>query len=135
MSGYRLGLGSLKKLEGVHSDLVRVVARAIQITPVDFTVIEGVRSEARQRELYAAGKTKTLNSKHLRGHAVDLAPWVRGQIPWDNWDLFADVAAAMHQAAKELGVSIRWGGDWNQNGRSDDETFLDGPHFELMGVA
>lgn len=133
-SPFALGLTSLKRLEGVHPDLIRVVVRAIQLTPIDFTVIEGVRSWERQRELYAQGKSKTLNSKHLTGHAVDLAPWVRGAIPWDDWSAFDQVAKAMLQAAEQLGVAIRWGGDWNQNGRSDDETFLDGPHFELVRV-
>lgn len=135
MSQYRLGLASLRNLRGVHSDLVRVVTRAIQITPVDFTVLEGLRTPERQRELYAAGKSKTLNSKHLLGHAVDLAPWVNSGVSWDRWELFEQVAQAMLQAAKELNVQIRWGGDWNQNGRSDDESFLDGPHFELIGAA
>lgn len=133
-SPFALGLTSLKRLEGVHPDLIRVVVRAIQLTPIDFTVIEGVRSWERQRELYAQGKSKVLNSKHLTGHAVDLAPWVRGAIPWDDWSAFDQVATAMLQAAEQLGVAIRWGGDWNQNGRSDDETFLDGPHFELVRV-
>lgn len=110
------------------------MVRAIQLTPIDFTVIEGVRSWERQLELYAQGKSKVLNSKHLTGHAVDLAPWVRGAIPWDDWSAFDQVAKAMLQAAEQLGVAIRWGGDWNQNGRSDDETFLDGPHFELVRV-
>jgi len=134
-----LGKSSLKRLEGVHPSLVRVVKRAIEITPIDFTVIEGLRTPARQRELYAAGKSKTLNSRHLRqpdgfGHAVDLGPWVRGAIPWNDWNAFDQVARAMLRAAEELGVAIRWGGDWNQNGRSDDERFLDGPHFELVRV-
>lgn len=119
---YVLGQRSLARLEGVHPDLVRVVKRAIEITPVDFSVIEGRRTLARQRQLVASGASKTLNSRHLTGHAVDIAPYVGGTIRWD-WPLFHKLAPAVKQAAQELGVPIVWGGDWR--------TFKDGPHFEL----
>jgi peptidoglycan L-alanyl-D-glutamate endopeptidase CwlK len=119
---FKLSQRSLKRLEGVHPDLVAVVELAIIMTPVDFTVIEGLRTPERQRELYRAGATKTLNSRHLTGHAVDLAPLVKGQVRWD-WPLFHQLAPAMKDAAHELGVSLEWGGDWPR--------FPDGPHFEL----
>jgi peptidoglycan L-alanyl-D-glutamate endopeptidase CwlK len=119
---YVLGAKSLQRLSGVHPDLVRVVKRAIKITPVDFSVIEGVRTKKRQSELFASGASKTMNSRHLTGHAVDIAPYVAGSIRWD-WPLFHQIAPAMKQAAQELGVDIVWGGDWR--------TFKDGPHFEL----
>jgi peptidoglycan LD-endopeptidase CwlK len=117
-----LGAKSLKNLNGVHPDLVRVIKRAIQLTPVDFSVIEGLRTLARQKELVAAGASKTMNSRHLTGHAVDIAPYVAGKIRWD-WPLFHQIAPAVKQAAMELGIPIVWGGDWR--------TFKDGPHFEL----
>lgn len=79
MSGFSLGARSLLRLQGVHPSLVRVVKRAIRITPVDFTVLEGVRSRERQAELVRIGASKTMNSRHLTGHAVDLAPWVGGK--------------------------------------------------------
>lgn len=119
---FKLSQRSLKRLEGVHPDLVAVVELAIIMTPVDFTVIEGLRTPERQRELYRAGATKTLNSRHLTGHAVDLAPLVKGQVRWD-WPLFHQLAPAVKDAAHELGVSLEWGGDWPR--------FPDGPHFEL----
>lgn len=119
---FNLGKRSLRNLEGVHEDLVKVVKRAIEITVVDFMVIEGVRTKERQQVLYAAGATKTLNSRHLTGHAVDIAPWVGGSVRWD-WPLYYQLASAMKAAAAELGVSIVWGGDW--------KSFKDGPHFEL----
>ena len=84
---FKLSQRSRKRLEGVHSDLVAVVELAIIMPPVDFTVIEGLRTPERQRQLYKAGATKTLNSRHLTGHAVDLAPLVSGQVRWD-WPLF-----------------------------------------------
>ena len=117
---YKLGIRSLQNLSGVHPDLVAVVKRAIQITEVDFTVIEGVRSRERQKQLVAKGASKTMNSRHITGHAVDMVPW---PIDWDDLERFEIMANAMKQAAEELDIPIVWGGDW--------KTFYDGPHFEL----
>ena len=114
---------SLKNLEGVRPELVKVVRRALEISQVDFTVIEGVRTLGRQRALVKGGASRTMRSRHLTGHAVDLAPYVNGNIRWD-WPLFYPIAKAMKQAAKELNVKIRWGGDWKR--------FRDGPHFQLQ---
>lgn len=119
---YVLGKRSKSNLVGVHPDLVKVVERAIEITEVDFAVIEGLRNLARQKELLAKGATKTLNSRHLSGHAVDIAAWVGGTIRWD-WPLYHRLAKAMKEAAAELEVDIVWGGDW--------QGFPDGPHFQL----
>lgn len=119
---FKLSDRSLKRLDGVHPALVRVVKHAIEISKVDFTVLEGVRTLATQRKYFAAGKTRTMNSRHLTGHAVDLAPVINGEISWD-WKLFYPLADAMKAAAKAEGVRITWGGDW--------VTFKDGPHWEL----
>ncbi len=119
---FKLGKRSIERLQGVHPDLVRVVERAIDLTPVDFTVLEGLRSPERQQTLVASGASQTLNSRHITGHAVDLGAWVDNQVDW-SWPLYAKIANAMKAAAKELGVAIIWGGDWR--------TFKDGPHFEL----
>lgn len=119
---FGLSTKSRARLEGVHPDLVRVVEAAIRTSPVDFAVTEGLRSVKRQEELVAAGASKTMNSRHLTGHAVDLAPIIAGQIRWD-WPPFHDIAKAMKAAAAAEGVAIIWGGDWR--------TFKDGPHFEL----
>ncbi len=107
---------------GVHPDLVKVVKRAIEITECDFTVIEGVRSQVRQAQLVKSGASQTNNSRHLTGHAVDLAAWVNGTVSWD-WKYYYQIEAAMKQAAKELGIEIEWGGDWKK--------FKDGPHWQL----
>lgn len=128
MSKFKLSQKSEQMMLGVHPDLVRVVHRAIELTTVDFKVVEGVRSIARQKELVAKKVSKTMNSRHLSGHAVDLVPL---PVDWSNKQAFSIVADAMFQAAKQIGVKIRWGGDWNENDRSDDERFYDGPHFEL----
>lgn len=123
MSKFRLSRRSEENLRGVHPDLVKVVHRALEITDIDFMVIEGKRNEARQRQLVASGKSQTMNSRHLTGHAVDCVPLVNNQIPWNDWSYFKKVADAMIKAAKELGVDIEWGGNW--------KTFKDGPHFQL----
>lgn len=120
--GFALGARSRARLQGVHPDLVRVVERAIQLTPVDFTVTEGLRDAKRQAQLVAAGASRTMNSRHLTGHAVDVAALVGGRVSWD-WPLYGRIAQAFKAAAAELGVPIVWGGDWPR--------FRDGPHFEL----
>lgn len=119
---FTLSPRSYKRLEGVHPDLVRVVERAIAITEVDFVVLEGLRTKERQAELLKTGASRTMNSRHITGHAVDLGAWVDKQVDW-SWPLYSKIAAAMKQAASEQNVPIVWGGDWR--------TFRDGPHFEL----
>lgn len=122
MSKYVLGLRSKTRLVGVHKDLVAVVERAIEITEVDFTVLEGMRTLSRQKKLVASGASTTLNSRHLTGHAVDIGAYVDGTVRWD-WPLYHKLAEAMKQAALELKVDMDWGGDW--------KSFPDGPHFQL----
>jgi len=119
---FKLSDKSLNRLQGVHPDLVKVVKRAIEITPVDFVVVEGLRTKSRQAYLLDAGKSRTMNSFHLTGHAVDLAPIVDGKVSWD-WKFFHPMADAMKQAASELDVKLTWGGNW--------KTFPDGPHFQI----
>jgi peptidoglycan L-alanyl-D-glutamate endopeptidase CwlK len=118
---YKLGERSQLRLKGVHPDLVRVVEHAIDISTVDFTVLEGLRTPERQKLLRDAGASQTLNSRHITGHAVDLGALVDGEVRWD-WPLYHQIAKAMKQAAKQVGVDITWGGDWKMR---------DGPHFEL----
>lgn len=117
-----LGQRSLSRLQGVHPDLVRVVKKAAAMSPLDFTVLEGLRTLDRQKQLMAAGATKTMNSRHLTGHAVDLAPMIGGTVRWD-WPLYHQLAAVVKDAAKAENVPLQWGGDWR--------TFKDGPHWEL----
>ena len=119
---FQLSEKSLRRLDGVHPDLVKVVKRAIEITPVDFVVIEGLRTKARQVYLLDAGKSRTMNSYHLTGHAVDIAPIVDGQVSW-AWKHYYPLADAMIEAAKELNVKIEWGGRW--------KTFPDAPHWQI----
>jgi peptidoglycan L-alanyl-D-glutamate endopeptidase CwlK len=114
---------SAKNLQGVHVDLVRVMSLARTRSPVKFTVIEGLRTVERQRQLVAQGASKTMNSRHITGHAVDIVPHrPDGTLAFD-WPLYYKVAPVIKAAAKELGIPIEWGGDWR--------TFKDGPHWQL----
>ena len=119
---FRLSQKSLDRLNGVHPDLIKVVRLAIATTKVDFTVLEGLRTRERQAQLVKAGASRTMNSRHITGHAVDLGAWVDGEVRWD-WPLYHQIASAMKNAAKELNIPLVWGGEW--------VTFKDGPHFEL----
>jgi peptidoglycan L-alanyl-D-glutamate endopeptidase CwlK len=113
---------SEKNIARVHPDLAQVVRRAAELSELPFIVTEGLRTLKRQRELVAAGASKTLRSRHLTGHAIDFAPLIGGEVTW-KWPPFAIVANAFKQAAAERGVAISWGGDWR--------SFRDGPHIEL----
>ena len=156
-SKYKLGKKSLKKLQGVHPELVKVVKKAIQITEVDFTITDGVRTVAQQKALFNKGASKcdgrNKKSKHQiqstgYGHAVDLVPYINGQPRWEMGACI-DIAKAMSEASKQTYLPIRWGGSWSNltsNFNPQDEMaeytdrkrkqgsvpFLDGPHFELI---
>jgi peptidoglycan L-alanyl-D-glutamate endopeptidase CwlK len=122
LSIFKLSKKSKDRMAGVHPDLVAVVNRAIEITAVDFAVLEGVRSQAKQAQLVKAGASQTMRSRHLTGHAVDLGAYVGGSVRWD-WPLYDRISEAVKAAAKELATPIEWGGDW--------VNFKDGPHFQL----
>jgi peptidoglycan L-alanyl-D-glutamate endopeptidase CwlK len=119
---YRFSERSAKNLAGVHPKLIAVTALALSISEVDFAVTEGLRTRNRQAELVASGASRTMNSRHLTGHAIDVAAWIGGTISWD-WPVYERIAKAFKEAAKMLMVPIVWGGDWS--------SFKDGPHFEL----
>lgn len=149
VGNFRLSERSLKALATTHADMQRVIKRAIQISPVDFTVIEGLRTREKQAEYIRKGASQTMNSKHLTGSAVDIVPYVNGKLDWDNWDNIYAMVVAVQRAAEELGVNIRWGGAWVRiNGRvgtpkdwienykavqrkAGKKAFMDGVHFEL----
>lgn len=133
-----LGQRSLSRLEGVHPDLVRVVKKAAALSSLDFTVLEGLRTVERQKQLMKQGATRTMNSRHITGHAVDLAPMIGGTVRWD-WSLYLQLAEVMRSASVSENVPIRWGGTWKLlsaiNGpitaKVLSRSFPDGPHFEL----
>lgn len=133
MSNVKLGQRSIDRLNTVHPDLQKVIYKAFESMPFDVTVLEGVRSVEQQKANVAKGVSQTMNSKHLKqadgySHAVDIAPY---PVDWNNKSRFNQQAEIVMNAAKELGIKVRWGGDWNRNGDWRDEKFYDGPHFEL----
>lgn len=157
MSGFKLGAASLKELTGVHPQLVATVKRAIEVSEQDFTVHDGIRTIEEQKRFVAQGVSKTMDSKHLRGLAVDLVPWIDGKPRW-WWPQIYSIAAAMYVAARELNAkSIYWGAAWDRplleltppcanmsqladqlrkaglayNERHPGKDFPDGPHFEI----
>lgn len=147
---FNLSKKSLNNLNNVNDSLVIVVKRAIELTTIDFAVIEGLRTIERQKELVAKGASQTLKSKHIEGKAVDLLAYVDGRGSWEL-PLYDNIADAMKQAAIEHKVSIRWGAAWNipditkWSGSMEDamnyyieerrkegkRPFIDAPHFEL----
>ena len=122
MSRFVFGDRSRRVLDGVHIDLQSVAKRALNFSEVDFAVYEGLRTLERQIELVSNGASSTLNSRHLSGHAIDVAPYINGELRWD-WPLYYKVAAAFFRASGALQIPIVWGGYWEMR---------DGPHFELM---
>lgn len=151
--GFNLSQKSLDRMNGVDERLQRVVKRAIQLTKQDFMVLEGVRTKQQCMINYGKGRTIAecvakgvpaqyanpnaakvtwLNdpfaSKHVSGKAVDLVPY---PVDWNDLKKFDAIAQAMLQAAKELGVPVRWGADWNSNGKPRERGESDSPHFEI----
>ncbi len=121
-----------KRLDGVHPDLVRVIERAAQISPIEFRVLEGLRTRERQAELVKQGASHTMRSRHITGHAVDIAPYLDTdgdgdrEVSW-HWPHYHALAPWIKRAAEQEGVRIIWGASWM--------TFPDGPHWELDRIA
>jgi len=153
---YKLGKGSLRKLEGVDERMVAVVKYAITVTKQDFSVICGLRTIEEQRELVAKGASKTMKSKHIDGLAIDLMAYCSG----DRWELnlYDEIADAMKEGARACDVKVCWGASWAVEGHNypyniaewdgsmedammsytdlrrsqGKRPFIDAPHFELM---
>lgn len=155
---FKFSQKSLSKLEGVHPELVKVIKRSIELTPIDFTILEGLRSLEQQRINVSKGVSQTMNSKHLKqsdglGHAVDIVPLVEGKVTWD-WNYYYPMISAVCQSAQELGIEVIWGGNWttplnnaeatpegvkkfNQqyvDGRKKQgkSSFIDAPHIQIV---
>ncbi|MFL7024148.1 M15 family metallopeptidase [Enterovibrio norvegicus] len=124
---FYLSSRSKKRMGGVHADLVKVVERAIELTQFDFGITSGMRTAAEQNALFKDGKSQldgySRKSRHQSGHAIDFVVYdENGKVTW-GWSYYLQVSYAFKQAALELGVKIKWGGDW--------VSFKDGPHIEL----
>jgi peptidoglycan L-alanyl-D-glutamate endopeptidase CwlK len=151
-SEFKFGAASMKELEGVNSKLQQVTHLALSYCAQDFCVFDGIRTYKEQQQHVANGTSKTMQSKHLQGLAVDLVPWINGKPVWD-WDGCYEIALAVDKAATELGVAnkITWGGAWDRRlsdfggdslayekavqeyrERHAGKDFIDGPHFEIL---
>ena len=123
---YKFGKRSRDRLKGVDSRLVNVLNQLIKI--MDVTIIEGLRSAARQQDLLKKGATKVKYSKHMEGKAVDIAPY---PIDWDDRERFHYMGGMVRGIAKALNLNIRWGGDWDSDGDVKDNGFDDLVHIEI----
>lgn len=131
---YTFSKRSREQLNTCHPKLVQVLEAAIK--KIDFSVIEGHRGEAEQNRAFAEGRSRLRwpNSKHnkMPSEAVDIWPYPFKPEYWNQIEVWENLAKVVLECAEELGIKIRWGGDWNQNGDWRDEKFIDGPHFELV---
>jgi len=119
---------SNERLKGVNPKL-QMLAEAVVKDFHDCTVIYGKRTLEEQKRLFEAGLSRTMNSKHLTGDAIDLAPY---PIDWNNTKRFYYFAGMVLAVAKVLNINVRWGGDWDMDNDLDDQTFMDLVHFELV---
>lgn len=119
---FKFSKRSLENLQGVHPDLVMVTTHALSLSPIDFVVIDGLRTLDEQKILVAKGKSRRLDSRHLTGHAIDFAAWVNGGISWDV-AYYKRITEAFSKAAQQLDVRIVRGIDWPH--------FVDAGHIEL----
>ena len=122
----KFGKRSQERLKGVNVKLVNVLNKLIKI--MDVTIIEGVRSEKRQAELLKKGATKVKYSKHMEGKAVDLAPY---PVDWEDRERQTLFAGFVLGLARNMGIRLRWGGDWDMDFQVMDNRFDDFPHFEV----
>ncbi len=148
---YKLSTRSQERLMGVEPELKEVVYEAIKVTKIDFGVIEGLRTEEKQKQLVESGASQTMKSKHLEGRAVDLMAYIGGRGSWEL-NVYDEIADAMKEAAVKVDVAVRWGAAWTVTdireweGTMEDamnsyidtrrsegrRPFIDAPHFELM---
>jgi peptidoglycan L-alanyl-D-glutamate endopeptidase CwlK len=138
---FLFGKSSREKLLTCDPALRAVATRALELSPVDFTIIYGWRDQATQNALVASGNSKTpwptskhnaVNSQGPCSRAIDFAPVSNGRIDWKDTHMFALVAGVLFAAAKERGVKLRWGGDWDSDGNTTDQKFMDWGHIELL---
>lgn len=131
---YKFSKRSLDNLVGVHPDLVKIVHDVMDLQIMDFSVVDGLRTEQEQRVLVRKGFSKTMNSKHLKqstgfSHAVDLYPY---PVDFNDKGRFGLLGGLMLATAKSNGVILRWGADWDSDGQIKDHSFVDMPHFEII---
>ena len=148
---YKLSTKSQERLMGLEPELKEIVYEAIKVTKIDFGVIDGLRTEEKQKQLVESGASQTMKSKHLEGRAVDLMAYIGGRGSWEL-NVYDEIADAMKEAAVKVDVAVRWGAAWtvtdirewegtmeeamnsyiNTRRGQGRRPFIDAPHFELM---
>ena len=133
---FKFGKSSEEKLSTVKDDLANVARKALELSSIDFGITEGKRSEQKQKQLVAEGASKTMKSKHLTGHAIDIVAYVDGGITWEL-KYYEEIAQSFKKAKNDLDVQIRWGGNWSGYKTDDfkldpNNKFIDAVHFELI---
>lgn len=141
---YQYGSKSMSKLDTCHPKLKEVALLGLEMSPYDITIIHGWRGEEVQNALQESGaSTKRFpDSKHNtmrppplnspESEAFDFGPWVNGDIPWNDTHVFACIAGCFFAAAQQLGVTLRWGGDWDSDGSTKDQKLMDWGHLEII---
>lgn len=142
MKTFRYGRNSEARLFTCHPDLIRVARRFIKITTVDATIVCGARDESFQDRWFESGTStkRWPDSKHNAGpgatreksDAIDFAPWIKGAIPWNDEGAFYAMAGVWLAAGKIEGVELRSGKDWDRDGLTEDQSFMDLGHVERM---
>ena len=142
---FKYGSGSQSKLDTCHPVLQRIADEALRLSPYDITIVSGWRNMQEQNDLYDDGKSKLRfpESRHNKtsdpnviepatmSDALDFAPYVNGTINWEDSHIFSVVAGCFIAAAINLGYILRWGGDWDSDGKTTDQTFMDWGHVEI----
>jgi len=129
---YFLGKRSLKELKGVHPVLIKVVKEAIKLTKQDFMVLDGLRTPKEQRKLVARGVSRTFDSYHLYGLAVDLVAIDKaGKPSWNTQEVdYKEIHTAMGKAMEMLDLV-----GLIANGFYDLGWGFDMPHYQLTKLA
>lgn len=142
-SSFRFGSKSKERLATCHPVLQGIADRAIELTPIDFTIVHGWRNQATQDLLFQSGASQapwpTSRHNHMRDNlpcslAIDVAPIIKGKIPWGDTHCFSVIAGVFFAAATEQEVRLRWGADWDLDGRTTDQTLMDYGHLEIIKI-
>ncbi len=142
---FRYGERSKAKLETCHPLLQQLAYKVLLVSPYDITIIHGFRGEAIQNALYDSHAStkrfpfsrhnksddKKLKDRLHKSDALDFAPWVNGDIPWLDTHIFAVIAGCFMSQAKIMDMKLRWGGDWDSDGSTQDQTLMDWGHIEI----
>tara|TARA_B100001113_G_C20753156_1_gene467474 strand:+ start:154 stop:546 length:393 start_codon:yes stop_codon:yes gene_type:complete len=126
----RFGKKSQEKLNTCDPRLIELFERVVE--DFDCTVLQGHRGEEEQNKLFKEGFSKLQYPKGKHNQypslAVDVAPY---PIDWKDRERFTYFAGFVMGIAASMGLTVRWGGDWDRDTELKDNNFDDLPHFEI----